>query len=209
MKKKLMILCIALGLSLTLAAPSFAALTLNLDGSELASGVYTSGSPGVIPTLLYGTNNILFVGEIYNPSIGDVDLKNAGSTGNTFDVVNTGTTPRVASLTFDFDPKYEVKSITFIYGGNDFSIDIEALDGSATVLDSLSASTINGASAGPVTLYAGTGNSIKTLQWWDPDDLAFAALDNISLEVIPAPGAILLGSIGVGFVGWLRRRRTL
>ena len=34
-------------------------------------------------------------------------------------------------------------------------------------------------------------------------------LDNVSVSTIPAPGAILLGSFGAGFVGWLRKRKII
>ncbi len=57
--------------------------------------------------------------------------------------------------------------------------------------------------------YSGTPVSLAAIGFNDKVAGRFA-LDNLTFNpVIPAPGAILLGSIGIGLVGWLRRRRTL
>lgn len=91
----------------------------------------------------------------------------------------------------------------------DGSLLLEVFDLNGTLI----ASTLNGPPLGP------HGRTTMTIDRGGVYDIAFFrvsgndtyGVDQIDMEqpVIPAPGALLLGGIGAGLVGWLRRRRTL
>lgn len=57
-------------------------------------------------------------------------------------------------------------------------------------------------------MYSGAPINMVTIDFNELVASRFA-LDNLTFNTIPAPGAIFLGSIGLGVVNWLRRRKTL
>jgi hypothetical protein len=104
--------------------------------------------------------------------------------------------------------------IAAMFTGIDFgggtTTDVHVLHNSISLFDGL----VNGfgnTSSFSTTVSVGKGDIIDfavgygSNQNFYNDSTALSA----TISAIPAPGALILGGIGAGFVGWLRRRRTL
>ena len=139
----------------------------------------------------------VFVGKdsVFNPSL---FISTYAGTGGDFDIWFDKTP--INSASFDW----------FVFeatGGSDFKY--RAYDENGNLVDYITEYT--GSNAGGQSGLRKYDTPVQHL-WFSNEGFHDIALDNLTVSggsQIPAPGAILLGGIGVSIVGWLRRRRSL
>ncbi len=118
--------------------------------------------------------------------------------GNTFDVVGYDTFAVTLANDNDDDWYYQLfadDGQTTVLGGFVQLLGSPTYQSTTLTLD-IKSITVSGGGGAITTLGIMIGSNIK-------ENKVHTSI------LVPAPGAILLGSIGVGLVGWLRRRRTL
>ena len=197
--KKLIAICILLVLMSTGAANAAFTLTFDelptqsvnglsymgitfgfkVDGSPSADAVYNGIGPGTLTYLQDPTLEGTTAGILYLDFDVPTDQLQFGVALNSYDAATPGYVVRL------YDPSYQLIGV---YSGNT----------SPLVLWS----------EGQFTYSGETPISFAAIGFNEQAGSRFA-MDNLTINPIPAPGAILLGSIGLGLVNWLHRRRML
>ena len=185
--KKLLIICVMAELVLAISAP-LAKATPTLDGKDIQVN-------WLFP-------DISTVRYTYYVTVGPgVEIPDAIDGSFSIDFSD-------ANILFDFYSETNGQFGTGVFNGPRF------FDYTGTI-DAFDSVTIN-----PATNMAGLDASRITFDddniyinfeslYITPDMVVSLDITTCGGQVIPAPGAIFLGGIGIGLVGWLRRRKTL
>lgn len=196
---------------LVVSTPAMGVITVDPDAFS-AGTVLNNAYPGVTLTAL-GWTDFAMTNPI-GPNVLSTTSGRASTGTRVFG--HTGSNPPGWGdgiweyLRVDFAVDATWVSLDFIADNtNDNDAILEAYDASNNLVAS-AASVGNYNDPQVVTLTVSAPNIAYILALGDPIDKVHDwELDNLQYQPIPAPGAILLGGIGVALVGWLRRRRTL
>jgi len=205
MKKQLVF--IVGGILLGLAGTSWAyPITNPADPALFGATVIDFESQTLGTYLSLAIGGVTFTADDYHLRIGNEYAGQYNNPGRSLDNGVYGDMG-FSSMTVSFAST--VSAFGFNWGASDEQWLLTAYDASDNLLESYSLPITYASNNGDFVGLAVNGIDHAVLSGSSGDWIFVDNFAYVTGVVIPAPGAVLLGTIGVSLVGWLRRRRAL